>query len=144
MKHPNDGVVPTLSIRTPEGIAFHLLLAGTVPRFLAWLIDGLAVLAGNGPCNKERLGARVKAWNDGAWFREGLLAHAEKAAKAADLTLRQAALAFLVRDPAVVAIPKAEHVAHVRENADGDVELPKDVVEQLDEAFQVRPGLRTV
>ncbi len=26
----------------------------------------------------ERLGARVKAWDDGAWVREGLLAHAEK------------------------------------------------------------------
>ena len=38
------------------------------------------VIAGNGPCNKDRLGARVKAWEDGAWFREGLVAHAEKAA----------------------------------------------------------------
>jgi ring-1,2-phenylacetyl-CoA epoxidase subunit PaaA len=37
------------------------------------------VLAGNGPCNKERLGARAKAWEDGAWFRDGLMAHAEKA-----------------------------------------------------------------
>ncbi|MDS9469267.1 1,2-phenylacetyl-CoA epoxidase subunit PaaA [Paracoccus sp. MBLB3053] len=39
-----------------------------------------AVIAGNGPCNEERLGARVKAWEDGAWFRDGLMAHAEKAA----------------------------------------------------------------
>jgi ring-1,2-phenylacetyl-CoA epoxidase subunit PaaA len=38
------------------------------------------VIKGNGPCNKERLGARVKAWEDGAWFREGLMAHAEKRA----------------------------------------------------------------
>ncbi|MBP7242210.1 1,2-phenylacetyl-CoA epoxidase subunit PaaA [Amaricoccus sp.] len=38
------------------------------------------VIAGNGPCNKDRLGARVKAWDDGAWFRDGLVAHAEKAA----------------------------------------------------------------
>lgn len=36
------------------------------------------VLAGNGPCNKERLGARVDAWNDGEWFRDGLMAHAAK------------------------------------------------------------------
>lgn len=36
------------------------------------------VLKGNGPCNKERLGARQKAWNDGEWFREGLMAHAAK------------------------------------------------------------------
>ena len=43
------------------------------------------VVAGNGPCNRDRLGARVTAWEDGAWFREGLMAHAAKkrAAKAA-------------------------------------------------------------
>jgi ring-1,2-phenylacetyl-CoA epoxidase subunit PaaA len=39
-----------------------------------------AVINGNGPCNRERLAARVKAWEDGAWVREGLVAHAEKAA----------------------------------------------------------------
>ena len=37
------------------------------------------VLAGNGPCNRERLAARQKAWDDGRWFRDGLMAHAEKA-----------------------------------------------------------------
>ena len=37
-----------------------------------------AVLNGAGPCNVERLAARRKAWEDGAWFREGLTAHAEK------------------------------------------------------------------
>ena len=36
------------------------------------------VIRGNGPCNKERLGARVKAWEDGEWFREGLMANARK------------------------------------------------------------------
>jgi len=43
------------------------------------------VLKGNGPCNRERLRTRVKAWDDGAWFREALVAHADKhaAAKAA-------------------------------------------------------------
>lgn len=38
-----------------------------------------AVISGNGPCNRERLDARVKAWEDGAWFRDGLVAHADKA-----------------------------------------------------------------
>ncbi|MBI1364345.1 MAG: 1,2-phenylacetyl-CoA epoxidase subunit A [Alphaproteobacteria bacterium] len=38
------------------------------------------VLKGNGPCNKERMEARRKAWNDGAWFRDGLMAHAKKRA----------------------------------------------------------------
>ena len=42
------------------------------------------VVKGNGPCNRERLSARVKAWEDGAWVREAALAHADKqAARAA-------------------------------------------------------------
>jgi ring-1,2-phenylacetyl-CoA epoxidase subunit PaaA len=36
------------------------------------------VVNGNGPCNKERLKARVKAWEEGAWVREAALAHARK------------------------------------------------------------------
>ena len=36
------------------------------------------VLKGNGPCNAERMAARRKAWDDGAWFREGLMANAHK------------------------------------------------------------------
>ena len=36
------------------------------------------VIAGNGPCNKERLEARNKAHNDGAWVREAAVAHAQK------------------------------------------------------------------
>jgi len=39
-----------------------------------------AVITGDGPCNKERLEARQKAWSDGAWFREGLNANAERRA----------------------------------------------------------------
>lgn len=39
-----------------------------------------AVISGDGPCNVERLEARRKAWNDGAWFRDGLNANAEKQA----------------------------------------------------------------
>jgi len=37
-----------------------------------------AVLKGNGPCNADRMDARQKAWDDGAWVRDGLMAHAEK------------------------------------------------------------------
>ena len=36
------------------------------------------VVGGNGPCNKERLATRVKAWNDGQWLRDAALAHAHK------------------------------------------------------------------
>jgi ring-1,2-phenylacetyl-CoA epoxidase subunit PaaA len=38
------------------------------------------VVGGHGPCNAERLAARVKAWDDGAWVREAALAHAHKQA----------------------------------------------------------------
>ncbi len=42
------------------------------------------VLAGNGPCNRERMQVRRKAHEDGAWVREAAQAYAEKhAAKAA-------------------------------------------------------------
>jgi len=40
------------------------------------------VIAGDGPCNRERLATRVKAWDDGAWVREAARVHAEKRAAA--------------------------------------------------------------
>lgn len=36
------------------------------------------VLQGNGPCNRERIKARRKAHEEGAWVREAAMAHAEK------------------------------------------------------------------
>ena len=36
------------------------------------------VVGGDGPCNRERLAARVKAWEDGAWVREAALAYAAR------------------------------------------------------------------
>lgn len=36
------------------------------------------VLKGNGPCNTDRMNARQKAWDDGAWVRDALGAHADK------------------------------------------------------------------
>jgi ring-1,2-phenylacetyl-CoA epoxidase subunit PaaA len=36
------------------------------------------VLSGNGPCNRERLAARRKAHDEGAWVREAAQAYAEK------------------------------------------------------------------
>lgn len=44
------------------------------------------VVGGHGPCNTERLGARVKAWEDGAWVRDAALAHSRK-----QLTKKEAA-----------------------------------------------------
>ncbi len=39
------------------------------------------VVNGKGPCNKERLDTRRKAWDDGAWVREAAAAHAAKNAQ---------------------------------------------------------------
>ncbi len=36
------------------------------------------VVKGNGPCNKERISARIKAHEDGAWVRDAAMAYAEK------------------------------------------------------------------
>jgi len=38
------------------------------------------VVKGNGPCNKQRLAARNKAHDEGAWVREAAVAYAEKKA----------------------------------------------------------------
>lgn len=39
------------------------------------------VISGNGPCNKERIAARVKAHEEGAWVREAATAFANKRAQ---------------------------------------------------------------
>ena len=39
------------------------------------------VVKGNGPCNKQRLDARRKAWEEGEWVREAAAAYAEKRSK---------------------------------------------------------------
>lgn len=36
------------------------------------------VVKGHGPCNKERMSARVNAWNNGKWVRDAAMAYAEK------------------------------------------------------------------
>jgi ring-1,2-phenylacetyl-CoA epoxidase subunit PaaA len=46
------------------------------------------VLEGDGPCNRERLAARVAAHRNGAWVREAAAAHAQRHA---DPAARQAA-----------------------------------------------------
>ena len=43
-----------------------------------------SVVKGHGPLNKDRVAARKKAWDEGAWVREAALAYARKrAARAA-------------------------------------------------------------
>ena len=40
------------------------------------------MVRGEGPVAKERMKARVKAWEDGAWVREAAAAHAAKRRRA--------------------------------------------------------------
>ena len=40
--------------------------------------DFFNVVRGKGPCNEERLATRNKSWEEGAWFREAMSAHAAK------------------------------------------------------------------
>ncbi|MBC7503236.1 MAG: 1,2-phenylacetyl-CoA epoxidase subunit A [Herminiimonas sp.] len=40
----------------------------------------MQVINGDGPCNRERLGTRVKAYDDGAWVREAASAYAARQA----------------------------------------------------------------
>ncbi|HTB06106.1 MAG TPA: 1,2-phenylacetyl-CoA epoxidase subunit PaaA [Bacteroidia bacterium] len=41
------------------------------------------VISGHGPCNRERMNARIKAYNDGKWVREAATAYANKKRKKA-------------------------------------------------------------
>jgi diketogulonate reductase-like aldo/keto reductase len=62
-------------------------------------------------------------------------------ARAHGVTPHQIALAFLVRDPHVLAIPKSAKVVRVRENAAAaGLELTGDQVARLEEAFPLRRG----
>ncbi len=39
------------------------------------------VVKGDGPCNRDRMNARIKAYEEGAWVREAAMAYAEKKEK---------------------------------------------------------------
>ena len=40
--------------------------------------DFWKVVKGDGPCNRERIAHKVKAWEDGTWVRDAAMAHAAK------------------------------------------------------------------
>ena len=57
-------------------------------------------------------------------------------AQAHDATTRQIALAFLLRQPSVFAIPKASSVEHVQENAGAaDIQLSQAEIARINAAF---------
>jgi len=76
---------------------------------------------------------------------EGLLAHAhhvlKRVAERHDATPVQIALAWVVREDGVIAIPKAADPKHVRENRGAaDIKLTKRDLEELDESFPPPEG----
>jgi len=76
---------------------------------------------------------------------EGLLAHPHPVltavAKRHDATPAQIALAWVIREDGIIAIPKAARAAHVRENRGAaDLRLSKRDLEELDESFPPPEG----
>ncbi|TMC76103.1 MAG: aldo/keto reductase [Chloroflexi bacterium] len=76
---------------------------------------------------------------------EGLLAHPHPVltavAKRHDATPAQIALAWVIREDGIIAIPKAARAAHVRENRGAaDLRLSKRDLEELDESFPQPEG----
>ncbi|TMC72352.1 MAG: aldo/keto reductase, partial [Chloroflexi bacterium] len=76
---------------------------------------------------------------------EGLLTHPHPVLKAVaerhDATPAQIALAWVIRDGGVIAIPKAAAPKHVRENRGAaDVKLTKRDLDELDESFPAPEG----
>jgi len=96
-------------------VAYHLERRGIEADVLPW-------------CKARKVAVvAYSPFGQGAWVRSRKgLAVLEQVGQELGRTPRQVALAFLTRDPAVFAIPKAESLAHVRDNAGGDFELPKD------------------
>jgi diketogulonate reductase-like aldo/keto reductase len=100
--------------------------------------------------NLERRGVE---WDLGPWMRkrhrpviayspveEGLLTHPHHALKRIaerhEATPVQVALAWVIRDDGVIAIPKAADPKHVRENRGAaDIKLTKRDLDELDESF---------
>ena len=69
----------------------------------------------------------------------------QEIAAAHNATPRQVALRFLVRRPALFAIPKASSPEHVAENAGaGDLRLTEDELARIDQAFPVGPSPRVL
>jgi diketogulonate reductase-like aldo/keto reductase len=114
-------------------VLYHLEERGMEAEVLPWCKANRVAVVGYSPFGAGKFITSRKR-----------LAVLEEVAKGLGKTPRQAALAFLARDPNVFLIPKAEAVAHVQENAGGDFEMPGEVARHLEEAFPIRPGLRRI
>ena len=132
-----DDLDQALSILGPKAIAanqvlYHLEDRGIEADVVPWCKKhGVAVVG-------------YSTFGAGAWIRDAKRRSAfEAIARSAGCTPRQLALAFLTRDPSVFAIPKAESIPHVDENAGGARTLAGEQIDAIDALFPVRAGLRT-
>ncbi|HLF16606.1 MAG TPA: aldo/keto reductase [Candidatus Thermoplasmatota archaeon] len=115
-------------------VLYHLADRGIEAEVLPWCRRRKVTLVAYSPFGGDRVG-----------FPAGKRAEVlDEVARGLGKTPRQVVLAFLLRFPEVVAIPKAERLEHVRENAGGDFDLPRDAVARLEEAFPLKPGLRVI
>jgi len=83
-----------VNLTVPQATAVRLTLPDPAMRYDAgtenWTFGAIdweefhQVIRGHGPCNKERLDARRKAHDDGAWVREAAGAYAAKQRVAAE------------------------------------------------------------
>ena len=109
-----------------DQILYNLTRRGPERDLLPWLADhGMSAMAYS-PVEQGRL-----------------IDNAELALVAADIaaTPAQTALAWTLRHPNVIAIPKAATVGHVRENRNAaDIALSDDIVARLDDAFPAPRG----
>ena len=114
-------------------VLYHLGARGVESEVLPWCRRNGLALVGYSPFGSTNGFVKPSS-------REGKVLG--EVARKLERTPRQVALAFLTRDPATFAIPKAERAEHVRENAGGAFQLPDWAVDELDRAFPVEPGLR--
>lgn len=112
-------------------VLYHLNARGVESDILPWCKRNGLALVGYSPFGSGDFPSKSSAG--------GKVLHevAERVGK----TPRQVALAFLTREPEMFAIPKAEKVEHVKDNAGGAFDLPREEIERLDAAFPMKPGI---
>jgi diketogulonate reductase-like aldo/keto reductase len=131
-----DDLAEALEIAGPSRIAcnqvlYHLRSRDIEDRVLPWCVEHDVAVVGYSPFGSgdfpqpQSRGGKVLG----------------EIARAYGATPHQVALAFLIRDPHVFAIPKSARVERVRENAaSAGVRLTREEVARIEEAFPLRRG----
>ena len=125
-------IVPQIRIACNQ-VLYHLRERAIEAAVLPWCAShGIAVVAYS-PFGQDRFpGPRTSGGKV-----------LDEIAAAYQATPRQVALSFLLRSPAVFAIPKASKTAHVIENAGaGGLRLTPAEISRIEDAFPLPPGRR--